>query len=545
MKLKLLLALMLGCAMGAFAQGGYQDGVDYFNASRYTEAKRILTKTINDPATDKAVSFYYLGCIDLASTEDHQPDFAAAKANFEKGIQANPNNAYNYIGLAEVAFKQGDKAGAAEQIKTAEKLGKKDAAVMAGIARCYYNVDPVTYAKEIRKYIEKGYKESKYQEPAVYMLEGDMSAATDPGAASGFYDTAIRLAKEAGGRVNPEAYIKCANALFKSNKQEAFSYLQRLNEDLPTSALAQRELAEMYYKDDQWSRAAVQYGKYMSNPNHFPEDEARYSFLLFYGQKYEESLAIAQKLVKENPDNFYMVRMELYDLVALKRWEDAANTGKQLFAMKNAEFMPKDFEDYGTALDELKEYDAAIALYEKGVAMFPDRASLWDGLSEQYTNAEKYAEAAMAQDKYCSLKGDKCTANDYYVLARRYFNLALSREEGSAGRSQASATGVQAIDKAIDIVPDNGLLWRLKAQLLQAGDPTVTPEVASCYEKMIDCFSKETSGRDRSAALSSAYAILGNYYVRQGDKATARSYFEKYLQINPDDNDVRNYLKNL
>ena len=58
--------------MTAFAQGGYQDGVDYYNAERFDKAKTILEKTLNDPSTKKAVSYFYLGSLELAIITSQQ-----------------------------------------------------------------------------------------------------------------------------------------------------------------------------------------------------------------------------------------------------------------------------------------------------------------------------------------------------------------------------------------------------------------------------------------------------------------------------------------
>ena len=63
MKLRFLFSLMLGATLAANAQGGYQDGVDNYNAGRLDVAKVILNNTINDASTDKAVAYYYLGDI--------------------------------------------------------------------------------------------------------------------------------------------------------------------------------------------------------------------------------------------------------------------------------------------------------------------------------------------------------------------------------------------------------------------------------------------------------------------------------------------------
>ena len=536
MKLRLLAGLLLGFAISAFAQGGYQDGVDYFNANRLEEAKIILNNTLNNPATDQAVSYYYLGAIDLL-----EGNVSGAKANFDKGLAANPANALNHVGLGELALRAGDKKTAEEYFKAAEKCDKKDAAVYAFIARAYFNVNPTLYAKEIQKYIDKGFKVSKYEEPAIYMLQGDMQAGTNPGEAAGLYEMAMNQA-EAKGIVNPEAYVKYANTYFHINPQFAIQRLVDLNEKLPTSALAQRELAEKYYENDQLTMAAEQYGKYMKNPNHFQRDEQRYAGLLFFGGKYEESLAVADNVLKTDPSNFYMWRMKMYDLDALKRYDKAKVVADKFFTL-TGDFNAKDYETLGNILSEIKDYNGAVAAYEKAIAINPDKTDLLQYISECYANADDHAKALEAMKQYAATGHDK--TNDYYILARRCFNYALTLPEGSAERTATAREGVAAIDKALEKAPESGSLWRQKAQLLQAIDPAITAEIAQCYEKMIDCYLAEPDGiNQRAAALKAAYGNLAGYYLNSGDKATARGYYEKLLQLDPDNQDLKNYLKN-
>jgi len=45
--------------------------------------------------------------------------------------------------------------------------------------------------------------------------------------------------------------------------------------------------------NDQWAKAAEQYGVYIANPNHFPEDKARYAVLLYAGEKYEDAIKVS------------------------------------------------------------------------------------------------------------------------------------------------------------------------------------------------------------------------------------------------------------
>lgn len=533
---------MLGCAFSAMAQGGYQDGVDYYNASRLEEAKIILDNTLNDSSTDKAVSYFYLGCIDL-----QKGNAAAARANFEKGLAANPNDPFNKVGLGEIALRDGDKKTAETQFKDAEKAADKDASVYAAIARAYYNVDATAYSKEIQKNIDKGFKKSKYSEPAIYMLQGDMLAGVNPGEAAGLYETAMRMAEERGDRVNPEAYVKYANTYFRINPTYAIDRLKELNEKLPTSALAQRELAEKYYENEQLTMAAEQYSKYMNNPNHFQRDEQRYAGLLYFGKRYEESLKVAEKVIAQDPENFYMWRMKMYDLVDLKRYDEAVAAGEKLFSIPGADLNYKDYDMYGDALIEIKgRAQDAVSAYEKALQLNPQRTELLSKISEAYTAAEQYMKAAEMQQRYVDAGNTK--TQDLYILARRYFNAALSPEhsEDSPLKVENANLGIGAIDQAIQKAPDQGTLYRTKAQLLQVAQGKVTAEAAQCYEKMVELYTADPAeAAQRKSALIAAYGVLGNYYIENGDKQTGRSYFEKYLELDPENTDISNYLKNL
>ena len=120
MKFKILSLAFLGAALGLQAQQGYYDGVEYYRADQPEEAAIILNKTINDPGTNKAEAYYYLGQIQLKAGNT-----AEAKKNFEAGIAADPTNGYNYVGLGALDLKQGKKQTAETHFKNAKSLAKK------------------------------------------------------------------------------------------------------------------------------------------------------------------------------------------------------------------------------------------------------------------------------------------------------------------------------------------------------------------------------------------------------------------------------------
>ena len=197
MKMKFLFSFCLAAALSASAQG-YRDGIEYFKADQFDNAKEILERNLNDASTDKALAYYYLGEIAL-----RDKDFNTAKADFDKGLAANPGSALNKVGLGSLALIQGDVKGAESLFDEAKKVNKKDAVVLTAIGRAYFNADPVKYAKEIEKYDQQAYKANS-KEPSIFVLRGDREAANKEwGDAAANAEPASLYAQGL-----PEAYVK-------------------------------------------------------------------------------------------------------------------------------------------------------------------------------------------------------------------------------------------------------------------------------------------------------------------------------------------------
>ena len=163
MKIKFLLSLFVAgtLAVGAQTQG-YKDGIEYYKAGQHDNARTILERTINDPATDRSLANYYLGQVALV-----QGDKAQARTYFDAGLAADAECPFNYVGLGALALQEGNDEAAKEQFKQAQKFGKKNAEVSVSIARAYYNADPVKYDRDITKALEKARKDSKNADPSI------------------------------------------------------------------------------------------------------------------------------------------------------------------------------------------------------------------------------------------------------------------------------------------------------------------------------------------------------------------------------------------
>lgn len=560
MKFKVLVSLMLlGGSLSALAQG-YKDGIEYYKVGQYDNAKELLMRNLNDASTNKGEAYYYLGCLDMKDKK-----VADAKANFEKGKAADANNPYNLIGLGAVELKNGNAKEAEELFKAAQKLVKKDASVEAAIARAYYEVDPVAYAKDIEKATKNAKKYEKGQNPDIWILEGDINAELQKwGEAAGLYEMAFNFDPE-----NIEAYVKYANTYYNVNPDMAITQLTKILEKKPNSALVQRELAEKYYKNEQWAKAAQQYGKYIENPNHFTQDRSRYAFLLFYGQKYDESLALSKELVATlpatDPQNFYMKRMAFYNLVALKNWNEAEKAAQELFNSvlpEGVKYEAKDYTDYATTLKELGRTAEALVKYEKAVELNPDKVELLKEISDAYLDAKEYVKSADAYQRF--VDSGKHVTNDIFVLSQRYSYVAETDTTG-LHKEAALAKAIELADKVNELVPGNHrILFQIAYCKGLLDKEKNDGNALEAYNNLIDLYDQDPENltkRQREYIIS--YRYIAVYYasvagkIKKEDKnykenaeyldciAKMKAAYENWLRVDPSNEGLRKYVESL
>ena len=391
MKFKKILTLcMAGMSMCAFAQT-HVDGEEYYKADQFVNAYDLLTRSLKNPQTDKAVSDYYLGMISIKADKNND-----ALNFFKQGIAANPNYAYNYVGEGLLQLMAGDKKGAEKLFKEAQKYAKKDASLEVAIARAYYDVDPVKYEKEINKQLEKARKYNM-DNPDIYIFEGDQFKEqvykADQqarigliGQAAGMYEMAKNYDKKSSA-----AYVKYANLYQNFNQKYAIQMLQELLKENPSSALGQRELARTYENMKDFKNAADQYGKYVANPAHFKTDESKYSFLLFYDGDYKKGYDYASQLLSEDPNNFEAQRYQfmnaaqlddmngqLYPLAQALWAKRVSDPSKYNLSQVDYNLIVYAFEHPGEGITP--DRDQIIQVIQDGVKEWPDNSQLQESL---------------------------------------------------------------------------------------------------------------------------------------------------------------------
>ena len=576
MKFKLLLSLILCASLSCFAQG-YKDGIEYYKVGQYDNAKELLLRNLDDPSTKKAEAYFYLGCIDL-----YTENYEGAEKNFDAGIAADPKYGYNYVGMGELELRRGKLATDKDAVKNAEKAAKKlfdegkdlcdkkDDAVMVAIARAYYNVDPVKYAKQIED-AKKDAKKRDKQSADLYVFEGDILADKEQwGSAAGWYEMVMR-----SGKNNIEAYVKYANTYFYVDPKTAIKTLEDLVAAKPNSALAQRELAEKYYKDDQWTKAAEKYGIYMQNPNHFKQDENRYAGLLFYGKRYQESYDLAAKIISEHAagdaDVFYMKRLQLYNLVAMAQEAEADSTlwtradllAKEFLAMNipsGAKFEPKDYSDYAIVLTALGDVPGSVEMYKKAYEANPEKVDLLKDASEACADAKAYEDAAKFYQMYVD-KADYKT-NDLFVLSRRYLywasTIADTTATDSVKREEVMQKALMYAQKVDSIVPNDLRILSRIANIhvghesgFSGRDYARYAEAMPTYDAILaildaDPKYKDPNNADNEIAMYiEIFRYKAVHYYLNKDQENMKLYYQKWLEVDPTNDALRQYIETL
>lgn len=544
MKFKSLLTLCLaGASITAVAQG-YKDGIEYYKADQFKNAKELLIRNINNADTDKAASYYYLGCIAMKEGNN-----AEALELFNKGIESNANYAYNYVGLGAIDLANNLPKAAEKQFKAAEKLAKKDLSVYVAVARAYYNADPVAYSAEIEKKLDKVRKSSDNFAPKdadFYMLIGDMAAdQSDWGKAASQYEMATSYEPSA-----TEAYVKGASMYLKLNPTYAIDMLKKLLAMNPTSALGQRELADKYYDTKNYKEAVVEYAKYVKNPNHFKQDEDRYAFLLFFSGDYKAGYDFATKLLTENPANFTAQRYQFMNAAQMPEMKDQLLPMAEALVANHNETNRFAAIDYTLIADEFKnakQYDKAIAVLEEGIKEMPENASFYKSLAMLYVEQNQIAKAADTYKGYITNLANP-GFNDKSQYATFCYYGAIEAKATDADRSnalfdEATAIAQELAEKYPTVPRGYKMLGDIKVQ--RANEAEVAVIAFDEYKKACDIIVNEGNAAQFASDAKVVFNYLGNYYLEQGDVETAKVYFYKYLEIDPNNNAYRSFVEGL
>ncbi len=165
----------------------------------------------------------------------------------------------------------------------------------------------------------------------------------------------------------------------------------------------------------------------------------------------EAALESFRKAAQSDPTQVLPLRAIGYTLFDLKKYDEAADTWKELIKIA-----PDDTEaksNLGAVLTRLKRYPEAVAAYESAVKLTPDDALLQLALGSAYLHAGDETKALTAYKRTLELRSDPEMYNDIgYELAdsNKQLPLALERVGEAVREEEVLSSDVKLTDLKVE-----------------------------------------------------------------------------------------------
>ncbi|MDD4971573.1 MAG: hypothetical protein PHT07_19260 [Paludibacter sp.] len=497
-------------------------GVDYYKAGFPLVAKPLLLKEFNTDSVTRSETSFYLGNIYFG---ENKPDSAAIF--FKKGL-AGKESVLNTIGLAMLKIKTDPKAADLEiQNVLNLRTSKKNPDYFIAAAHAYLNngnIDQAVIYQEKAKNIK-----SKYAPLAV--LAGDIELAKkNVGNACSNYELAILYDESC-----KECYVKYARAYKNVNTNLAIEKLNQLKLKEPSFLLVDKELADIYYMNNDFAKAAEFYESYLKSGNSNSADLVKYAMTLFFNHEFAKSLEIAQAGHLKSPRSPAFNRLVMYNNTDLKQYEEAVKSADLLFNQSdNPEYNYLDYRYYGQALRETKKYDLAIVQFKKAIEMDSSKVELWKDISDMYNDQSDYKNAIANYLIYERLLGqDKKNVEVTYQLGRLYYSLGNSDKDSTDVKKSALIKADSVFAKVISTDPTNyrGYIWRARTNF--ALDPETLQGLAKPYYEQTIPIVEAKADVKYNAVIIECCRYLGYFYYLKKDYTQSKIYWNKILVLDP------------
>jgi tetratricopeptide (TPR) repeat protein len=463
----------------------------------------------------KAIKYLFMGALMIGfSTQSMAQDGSQADVNAVKNI---------------ISSKPADLD---KQMKPFYKANKKNAENLVAFGRAFFEAKDTARAREYAHYALDA-KKNKFA-PA-FVLLGDIEALADKGGeAAAQYNQAIYADPK-----NAEAYFKYANVYRKISPSEAIAKLEELRAqrpDVAVDALAGR----IYYNANDFDKALSYYDK-ADRTKMEDRDLSDYAMAAYFKQQNQKSLDIAKYGLTRKPRHAAFNRLAFFNSTDLKKFDDALMYADALFNRSDsAKFSYYDYTYYGNAYNGAKMSDKAIEMYQKALQMEDmdnkdKRAGVIKQLSDAYLEKEDFPNAIKHYQDYLS-NIEKPSANDLAGLA------SLHMQHGSSLSANEQIEAYQRADAAYaDLANkyENAIEYAtfMRARVNSQMDPDQSKGLAlPYYQKLADLIGPkaEKDNTDKARVNESYRYLIAYYLIQKDDKATAKQYAQKLIELDPE-----------
>ena len=523
-KIGLLASLIL---MGniLFAQS-IDEGKKFLYYEKFESAQNVFQQMLTkDPNNVDAA--YWLGQVYLQNTDN--TDTAAAKALYQKTLQANPNSGLIMAGIGEIELMEGKTNDARNRFETAINLTKKkeltDILLAVGRANVDAKAGDAVYAiDKLKQAAERDKKSAEIQNEL-----GDAYRKIIDGAnATIAYQTALDLDPK-----NARASFMIGRIYETQGYGQEPIYMRYYNDAIaedPKFAPVYYWLYTYYYQRDV-NKAREYLNKYVAVADQDSKNCYAEASLYYVSKLYDEAISKADACIatagaKPFP-NLFGLKAYAYD-----KKGDSLNAKKsfeEFFAKVNPDKIgPNDFATYGKVLLKFPGQDSLAAVYvDKAVALdtVPEKKLGYvKDIAKSLYDAGKFLEAGKWYGKVLDLDHNYGKVELFY-----------------AGYSDYRGGNYKSADSVFKLYqqkfPEDLYGWYLGARSKEGIDSTGALGLAKPdYDKIIqiaDTTADKASIKDK---LIPAYRYMVAYYYNiKHEKDSAIVYNNKILEVDPTD----------
>jgi len=503
---------------------------EFEKADKAFKALQLSQPTVGNIYFYRGENFYNWGKTD------------SAQNTYQKGININPLEPLNYVGLGKVQMTNGDNKSGMDNFYKAKTISKgKDPLVLSKMAEAYINIASKNSAiasdllnqavNVIKQAIALDAKNTTY-----HLDLGDVYLALNPTDGSKSieeYNIAISLDPKS---VN--AMLRLGQ-LWKNARDysTSYDYFLKATKIDSTFAPAYREQAEMLYEAGRYDEAIAAYKKYLQLNNSLTA-RGRYGSFLSVAKKYDDAITELQNVLSKDSSNIILYRRLAYSQYEKKDYKNGLANMNKFFAKSKGtivKIIGSDYTYLGKLLWKNNQDSFAILTLNQAIPVIndlnsPDVTDIYHLIGQIYFQDQNYSMSVLFYKKRIQTNKQTANVNDYYYLGlAQYYN----KQYPAADSSFAMITQSNP-DLSI------GYQWRARANSYM--DSTQT-SAKPYYEKYIQKIGNDTlKNKD---GLIEAYLQLGYYYVLKKDKENASFYYKKALNLDPANLNAKAYFDSL
>ncbi len=489
--------------------------------------------------------YYYSGENQLASyfVDTANVSFKVIAKNaverFNKGLEANPNEPLNYVGLGKIALIQNDKVKADEYFAKAltfmparrvkSILSKPEqATLLIRIAEAYVQVgsrDTAAVFSNLRKA-----EEIDYRNPELYLVRGDywINTFNNGSRAAENYKRSQDFSPQ-----SKRARVRLGQLYTRIRSyQDALTYYQDALAIDPSFAPAYLAMGFLYAKTEQPEESKANFKKYLDLSSSNIAAKRRYANMLIQTEDYAGAIEqIKQILAMDSITYNDLNRALAYSYFEEKNYQQADYYITKFFKNAPAEKVTsKDFLYKGRILIKNDQDSTGIINLTTAFEMDTTDVDLLNEIASVYLKAKKSQEAG---DTYkLRIKYAPGGVNDYYKMARAYYD---------AKNWSEADTAFAIVNK---LSPDFEPAYLFRARVYSNLDPETKEGLAKPhYELLIEKASADSVKYSKD--ILEAYNYLGYYYLVNRQYCESLMYWDKIAILDPTNENAKSAMKDL